>query len=474
MLGCLTACTPLATKTSSLTPTSASTSTLPDPGSLKYPPLQLHFPKAERKQLKNGLVVYLLPDHEIPIVNVSTLIRTGYVYEPPDKVGLAQMTGDVMRTGGTTSLSADQLDEELEFHSIYLGTAIDREAGTASLSVLTKDLDKGLRLFFDVLRHPAFDQEKLNQARDKKIEAIRRKNDSPQGVAFREFKKLLYRGDPRGNEATIEGTKKLTRQDLVQFHERYFHPDNMIMGISGDFSPDEIMKSLEQLTQGWAGLPKAVPPAPIPSGHTVKSVNYISKKLPQSIIIIGGFSVPQNHPDYFAFLILNHLLGGDGFNSYLAEEIRTKRGLAYSVGSFYTGYINYGASGAYCFTNSSSTVLATNLMYQILEKVKSGEISPQKLQWAKDSILNQFVFSFSSSEGIVRQLISLEYNGLPADYLDKYQENIRKVTFEDVRRVAKTYLQPQNDILLVLGDDEDFEQPLNQFGFVNTVNIENY
>jgi len=471
LLGCIMACTPIATTSLS---TKTSPSTLPSPRSLKYPPLQLHFPKAERKQLKNGLVVYLLPDHEIPIVNLSTLIRTGNVYEPSDQVGVAQLTGEVMRTGGTTSLSADQLDEELEFHSIYLSTGVGREAGTASLSVLTKDLDKGLGLFFDVLRHPAFNQEKLKQARDEKIEAIRRKNDSPQNIAFREFKKLLYRGDPRSNETTIEGIKKLTRQDLVLFHERFFHPDNMIMGISGDFCPEEIMEKLEQLTEGWSGLPSPVPPAPIPSGHTVKSVNYIAKKLPQSIIVMGGFSVPQNHPDYFAFLILNHLLGGDGFNSYLAEEIRTKRGLAYSVGSFYTGYINYGAAGAYCFTNSTSTILATNLMYQILEKVKAGEISPQKLQWAKDSILNQFVFSFSSSEGIVGQRIALEYHGLPSDYLDKYQENMRNVSLKDVQRVAKTYLHPENNILLVLGDDKNFEQPLNQFGFVNEVNIENY
>ena len=470
LLGCLTACTSLPDTVS----TRHSPSILPSPRSLKYPPLQLHFPKAERKKLKNGMVVYLLPDHEIPIVNISTLIRTGNVYDPPDKVGLAQMTGEVMRTGGTTSLTADQLDEELEFHSIYLTTVIDRESGTASLSVLTRDLDKELGLFFDVLRHPVFDQKKLDQARDKKIESIRRKNDSPQDVAFREFRKLLYRGDPRSNEATIEGIKKLTREDLVQFHDRFFHPDNMIMGISGDFCPEEIMKKLEILTEGWTGLPSPVPRAPVPSGHTVKSVNHIEKKLPQSIIVMGGFSVPQNHPDYFAFLVLNHLLGGDGFNSYLAEEIRTKQGLAYSVGSFYTGYIDYGAAGAYCFTNSSNTILATNLMYNILKKVKTGEISPQKLQWAKDSILNQFVFSFSSSERIVGQLISLEYHGLPSDYLDTYQENIRKITMEDVKRVARTYLQPENNILLVLGDDKSFEQPLNQFGFVNEVNIENY
>ncbi|MCL6583585.1 MAG: insulinase family protein [bacterium] len=447
---------------------------LPSPRSLRYPPLQFNIPKAERRQLKNGLIIYLLPDHEIPIVDVTALIRTGSVYELPDQIGVAQLTAEVMRTGGTSSMSAEKLDEELEFHSIHINTTIDRESGSASLSVLTKDLDKGLELFFDVLRNPAFSQEKVNLAKDKKIESIRRKNDSPQDIAFREFRKILYRGDPRGREATIAGIQKLTRQDMVNFHQRYFHPDNIIMGISGDFQPEEIIEKLEKLTAGWSPLQAPVPPPPVPSGKTVKSINYISRKLPQSIIVTGGFSVPQNHPDYFAFLILDHLLGGDGFNSYLTEEIRSSRGLAYSVGSFYNGYINYGVSGAYCFTNSSSTILAISLIYQILDRVKRGQISPDKLKWAKESILNQFIFSFNSSEAVVEQLISLEYYGLPKDYLDRFQENIRRVSLEDVQRVARQYLQPENNILLVLGDDEQFEQPLNKFGFVNIIDIEHY
>ena len=462
----LTACAPISQKTST---------TLPDPRSLHYPPLQFHFPEVERRQLKNGMVVYLLPDHEIPIVNVSALIRTGSIYEPEDKIGLAGLTGEVMRTGGTKSFSADKLDEELEFHSIHLDTSIDRESGKASLSVLTKDLDKGLELFFEVIKNPVFHPDKVELAKEKKIEKIRRKNDSPQRIAFREFRKLLYKGDPRGNEATIAGVQKLTREDMAEFHERYFHPDNMILGLSGDFQKEEIIAKLEQLAAGWAPLPEPVPPASVPRRPEVKSINHIAKNIPQSIIVLGGFSLPKGHPDYFAFSILNDILGGSGFNSYLTEEIRSDRGLAYSVGSFYSGYKDYGVFGAYCFTGSSHTYQASFLMYQIIERVKSGGISAQKLQWAKDSILNQFVFSFSSSHGLVGQMISLEYDDLPRDYLDTYRENIKNVGMEDVQRVARDYLKPEKYILLVLGDEEMFDQPLAQFGGpLNRINIENY
>ncbi len=462
----LIACAPISLKTST---------TLPDPRNLRYPSLQCNFPKVERRQLKNGMIVYLLPDHEIPIVNVSVIIRTGSIYEPSDKVGLAGLTGEVMRTGGTKSFSADKLDEELEFHSIHLNTSIGRESGRASLSVLTKDLDKGLGFFFEVIKNPVFHSEKVELAKEKRIEKIRRKNDSPQKIAFREFRKLLYKGDPRGNEATIAGTQKLTRKDMVWFHERYFHPDNMILGLSGDFQKEEMMAKLEKLAAGWSPLPEPLPPAPVPQRPDVKSINFIAKKIPQSIIVLGGFSIPKNHQDYFAFSILNDILGGSGFNSYLTEEIRSDRGLAYSVGSFYTGYNDYGVFGAYCFTGSSNTYVATSLMYRIIEQVKSGGISPQKLQWAKDSILNQFVFSFSSSHGLVGQMISLEYDGLPRDYLDTYRENISKVVMEDIQRVARDYLKPEKYILLVLGNEESFDQPLTQFGGpLNRINIENY
>jgi len=462
----LIACAPVSLKTSN---------TLPDPRNLLYPSLQFNFPKVERRQLKNGMVVYLLPDHEIPIVNVSVLCRTGSIYEPSDKVGLAGLTGEVMRTGGTKSFSAEKLDEELAFHSINLNTSIGRESGSASLSLLTKDLDKGLALFFEVIKNPVFHPEKVELAKEKKIEKIRRKNDSPQKIAFREFRKLLYKGDPRGNEATIAGVQKLTREDMVWFHERYFHPDNMIFGLSGDFQKEEMIAKLEKLTAEWAPLPEPLPPAPVPQRSEVKSINLIAKKIPQSIIVLGGFSLPKGHPDYFTFSILNDILGGSGFNSYLTEEIRSDRGLAYSVGSFYSDYKDYGVFGAYCFTGSSNTYVATSLMYRIIEQVKSGRISSQKLQWAKDSILNQFVFSFSSSHGLVGQMLSLEYNGLPRDYLDTYRENISKVNLADVQRVAGEYLKPEKYILLVLGDEENFDQPVTGFGGpVKRINIENY
>ncbi|MGA1873988.1 MAG: M16 family metallopeptidase [bacterium] len=449
-------------------------SPLPDPRHLQYRPLELHLPKVERKKLKNNMVLYLLPDHEIPIINISVLIRTGSIYEPSDKIGLGELTGEVMRTGGTASLSPAELDEELEFHSIHVSTSIGRDSGQASLSVLTKDVDRGMELFFDVLRNPAFQLDKVDLAKQKKTEEIRRKNDSPQNIAFREFRKILYKGDPRGNEAHIEDIQKLTREDMIWFHGRYFHPDNLILGISGDFLKEEIIEKLEKLTAGWEPLPKPVPQPPVPRGPASKTVNFISKQIPQSIILMGGMAPAKSHPDYFAFSVLNDILGGGGFNSYLAEEIRSDRGLAYSVGSFHTGYKDYGVFGAYCFTGSSHTHLVTSLMYQILNRVKLGQITSEKLQWAKDSILNQFVFSFSSSDGLVGQLMSLEYHDLPRDYLDTFQENIRKVSLADVQRVAGNYLEPEKYILLVLGNDDHFDQSLTQFGPINVINIENY
>ena len=220
---------------------------LKHPVELSYEPLEFPFPQAEQVTLSNGIELYLLEDKELPLVNLVALVRTGSVYEPPDKAGLASLTGTVMRTGGTGSMSGNEINEKLEFIAGSVETSIDREVGSASLSVLKKDLDMGLAIFADVLIQPAFSPDKVELAKQKKVEAIRRQNDDPQGIAFREFRRMLFDNGPRGRVPTLETVASISRDDMVAFHREYFHPNNIIMGVSGDFERDEIIKKLETL-----------------------------------------------------------------------------------------------------------------------------------------------------------------------------------------------------------------------------------
>ena len=451
---------------------SCTPSLLKSPEELVFKPLEATFPQIEPVRLENGMVVYLLEDHELPLFNLFALIRTGSIYEPDDKLGLAELTGVVMRTGGTRSMSGDKINEQLECIAGSIETSIGREVGTASLSVLKKDIDLGLRIFADVVMYPIFAQDKFDLAKKKKEEVIRRRNDNPRGIAFRELGRLVFHNNPRGRIATLKTIAHIKREDLVDFHRKYFHPSNIIVGISGDFKREEIITKIEELFKEWSAeeitFPSVVPPEELQG----KSVNYAYKDLPQSTIAMGHLAVSKTHPDFFPFRVLNFILGGGGFNSRLISEIRSNRGLAYSVGSFYRAEVDYGIFGTYCFTKSDSTAECINLILEMIGKVQKEGVSQKELEWAKSSIINNFIFEFTSSAQIVSKKIAIAYDKLPKGFLEAYRERIAAVTVDEVNRVAEKYLHPDDIILMVVGNSKNFDKPLSEFGKVTVIPLE--
>ncbi|MEW6615708.1 MAG: pitrilysin family protein [Thermodesulfobacteriota bacterium] len=440
------------------------------PRDMIFKPLVFSPPKGERVLLNNGMVLYILEDHELPVLNLSAVIRTGSVYEPADKAGLAELTGGVMRTGGTRSMTPDEINDQLEYIAGAVEIGIGSESGSASLSVMKKDTDIGIKIFADIMMNPGFDQEKLDLAKKQEIEAIRRRNDNPDSIAFREFRRLLYKDNPRGRVSTVKSINAITRKDLIEFHNRFFHPENVMLAISGDFQRDEMVKKVEKAFQNWEKTGVKIPRELPPSYSFEKSINYAFKDVPQSTIVLGHLSVRKTHPDYFPFKVLNFILGESGFNSRLTSEIRSNRGLAYSVGSIYRGDVEYGVFAVICQTKSVTTSKAISLIYNIIKDLKKNGVTEKELQWAKESIINKFIFSFTSSASIVNQQMSIDYDNLPEDFLEKYQENISRVTFEDIKRVAK-YLYPDSSILVVVGKSKDFDRPLSEFGKVHEIEL---
>ena len=410
------------------------------------------------------MVVYLLPDHEIPLISIYALIRCGSVYEPDDKVGLAGICGQVMRTGGTKFLEPEEINKNLEYVAASVESGIGRESGSVSLSVLKKDIDLGMEIFTQTLRYPKFRQDKIDIAISKSIESIRRRNDDPMDIASREFKKLLYKNNPRGRVESIAGMKTIKREDLINFHDKYYFSNNIILGVSGDFVPSEILDMLSKYLDDWPQREDKILPVPIPKANNQNYIVYAKRPLPQSTIINGYLTIPQTHPDYYSFKILNFLVGGGGFNSYLMRDIRSNRGLAYSVGSFYRAEPEYGVFGTYCLTQSSKTVQVIDLMNNILADIKNNGVTPEELKWAKESIINKFIFSFESSNGLVRKYIGLEYDKYAPDYLETYCSHIENITLADIKRVAETYLYPKNSNFVVVGNSQDFDEPLEKFG----------
>ncbi len=452
----------------------ASAKHAPDYNKLKYPTLrEVKVPEVTRVTLPNGMKLLLLEDHELPLIHLSARIRTGSIYEPGEKVGLADITGEVMRTGGTPTMTGDEIDEALEAMAASVETGIGLDVGWASLSVLKEDIDKTLGILADVLMHPAFPPDKIELAKIQHRSAISRRNDEPGEIASREFARIIYGTDSvyaRHTEyATIDA---ITRDDLVAFHQRFFGPNTMMAALWGDFEIEEMVKKIEQAFIGWEKIDTAVPPVPQVDYEYVRTVNVVPRSdLNQSNIFLGHIGGLRSDPDYFALVVMNQILGG-GFTGRLFKNVRSRQGLAYSVfGSYESDYVHPGEFRLGCQTKSESTVQAIQAITSEVEKMRQAEVSDEELKIAKESFLNSFVFNFDTEGEIVTRLLTYEYYDYPADFLLQIRDQVEKVTKADVLRVAQKHLHPDKVQILVVGNPEGFDKPLSTLGDVKTVDI---
>ncbi len=440
----------------------------------KFKPLNFVPPKVDRIVLENGMILYLLENHDLPLFNITARIRTGEVYEPPEKAGLASLTGYVMRSGGTVSMPADKMNEDLEFMAASVETSIDRESGSAGLSTLKKDIDKGLKIFADVLMNPAFPEDKIRMRKDEVIESIRRENDNPAQITHREFRKIVYDGKhpySRKVEGTLETIEKITRDDMVAFHKRFFHPNNIILGISGDFNKEEIIRKLNTVFAGWKKEDIHFPEVPKVEKRFERAVYYVYKDINQANVLMGHLGIQRKNPDYFPVMIMNFILGGGSFTSRIPGRIRSDEGLAYSAYSAFQTARDLGLFLISCQTKLESTNRAISIALEELEKIRKTPIDKDELAQAKETFMNQFIFRFTTSASIVAQKVDIEYEDLPLNYLETYLDNVQSVTQEDVQRVAKKYLHPDEIKILVVGDKEKFDKPLDTFGKINVIEL---
>lgn len=441
---------------------------------LTYPTLNdIVVPQVQRVTLPNGMRLFLLEDHELPLIYVSARIRAGSIYEPADKVGLASMTGEVMRTGGTTSKTGDELDEELERIAASVETGIGLSSGSASVSVLKDDLDRGLAILADVLMHPAFRPEKIELAKMQIRSSIARRNDQPGSIASREFRKLIYGPESlyaRHTEyATIDN---ITRDDLVAFHKRFYGPNNMMLAVWGDFDANQMIDKIEKAFADWEQIDLDLPATPEVDYVWRSSVNLVSKpEINQSNIYLGHIGGLMSDPDYFALTVMNQILGG-GFTGRLFKNVRSRQGLAYSVyGRYSSGLDHPGQCYVGCQTKSASTVHAIRAMIDEIEKITKEEVTDEELAVAKDSFLNSFVFNFDSKGEIIRRLMTYEYYGYSSDFLQKTKDSVEKVTKADILRVARAHLKPETLQILVVGNPDDFDESLSVLGQIKTVDV---
>jgi zinc protease len=440
---------------------------------LTFPPLPAFQPQQPtRIQLANGMVIFLQPDHELPLISLTATVRGGSTSEPAAKVGMVGLYGDVWRTGGTKSKTGDQMDDFLEARAAKIETGDGADSTSISLNCLKGDFDAVFAIYLDLLHNPEFRADKLELAKQQAYTGIARRNDDVSSIVGRESAALAFgRDNPLAREEEFATIAAVKRDDLVSWHQQYVQPNNIILGVSGDFDPKAMEAALRKAFESWSKGPQAKEPELKFAG--AKPGYYFVQKtdVNQSSISMVDLGILRNNPDYYAVSVMNELFGG-GFSSRLFNNVRAAKGLAYSVGGGVgTSFNHPGMTRIQMQTKSGTTVAGIDALYEEVDNLHAKAPDGAELQRAKDQILNSFIFRFDSPAKVLREKMTYEFYHYPLDFLEQYRSQIEKVTADQVQQAAKKYLQKDKLAVLVVGNDAEFDKPLSSLGPVTKVDI---
>jgi zinc protease len=437
------------------------------------PPLRAFKPQKPRRiELENGMVIFLQEDHELPLIDGTIRIRGGSREESADKTGLVAIYADTWRTGGSASKTGDELDDFLEAHAARVEASEGADSTSLSWSALKENFDQVFPVVLDLLEHPEFRENKIDLTKQQISSLISRRNDDTDEIAARESAKLAYGADnPYVRIAEYYTIAAVTREDLLAWHRRTVVPNNMILGMVGDFDS----AAMEQrLRQAFNGMPRgqAIPPPQISFRAPKPGIYFVEKgDVNQSSIEMVDLGIERSNPDFYAVEVMNQLFGG-GFASRLFVNIRTKQGLAYSVGGGVgASYDHPGISRMAMGTKSGTTAAGIEALQKEMTRLITGQVTQEEVKKAKDALLNSFIFEFDSKEKVLAETMRYEFYGYPPDFLERFRAGIEKVTTADVDRVARKYIHPEKMAVLVVGKAADFDRDLATFGKVTTLDI---
>ena len=408
-------------------------------------------PLAHREVLPNGIVLLVAERPAVPIVAVRVFTRAGAVLDPPDRPGLANLTGATL-TRGTGKRSGPELDAAIEFVGGSIEAGAGRDGMTVSVSVLKKDLDLGLELLQEVVLSPAFPEAEVKRKIGEIQAAIKRSEESPETVAARALAPLVYDGHPyaRPVEGTVESVGKLTRDDVVAFYRDRVRPDTAIVAVVGAITVAEARDAIQRRLGAWKA--PATPPSSVPDAQSgpPPQTTQIPRDLTQATILLGRQAVRQTDPDYFPLVVASYILGG-GSASRLYGRVRDEGGQAYSVYS-YMSPARYGASfvvGAQ--TRTSEVPKVVDAIRGELQRMTREAVSERELDLAKSFLIGSFPFRLDTSSKVADFLVAIESQGLGLDYADRYRSGVNAVTAADVQKVAARYFPPDQFSRVVVG-----------------------
>jgi zinc protease len=444
------------------------------PSEIKTPALRkFSMPQPKRIQLANGMVIFLQEDRELPLIRGGARIRGGSRDVPAAKAGLIGIYGQAWRTGGTATKSGDELDQFLEARAARVETGGGGDSMNVVLDVLKDDFDAVYPIWLELLRKPEFRQEKIELAKTQANTGISRRNDEPGGIVGREANKLAYGPDsPYARQTEYATIASITRDDLLDFHKRTVHPNNIILSFIGDFDAAKMEKRLRDTFSSWPRGPQVAKPAPAITAPK-PGIYFVSKAdvTQANIAILHPAGTERSNPDYPAIAVMNEIFSG-GFSGRLMQTLRSQKGLTYGVGGGISAPWDYpGIFRVQMATKSGTTLESIEALKGEVARLVTAPVTAEEMSLAKESILNAFVFTMDTREKALQQQVSLEFYGFPKDYYATFPASIGKVTAADVQRVAKKYVHGDQLAVLVVGNEKEFEKPLASLGTVTAIDI---
>ncbi len=418
------------------------------------PPMAL--PPYTRWQLPNGLVVYLIEDHELPLVKGTVLIRSGDRWDPPGKTGLADVAMEVLRQGGSQTQPADQLNPLLESRAAAIETSSSNALVSVSFQSMSQDWSDVFGWMVNLLRQPAFPEPALDRALGQARSSIRRRNDQPEAIARRELVQRIYGADsPYAREITTTDLDAIRLEDLQTFWQHYFQPNHMILGLTGDLTAKQVRQVVQASLGDWQATPQTLPGLPKVRQAERGEVTVVDRpSLSQSYVQMGQLGGTLQDPDYPALALLNELL--NSFGGRLYNEIRSRQGLAYAVSSVWQPAYDYpGLFVASAQTKTANTSKLVQSLRQELERLRQEPVSPAELKQAQESLLNAFVFNFQDPSQTLQRLLLSEYFGYPADRIFQFQAAVKKTTALQVQQAAQRHIRPDEFVTVIVGNRQE-------------------
>jgi len=403
-------------------------------------------------RLQNGLEVRFARNDELPLVRGALYIKGGGLQELDGETGLADATGKMMRAGGAGRRGPEELDRALESLAASIGGSFASEYGSFTFQSLAADAPAVFGMFADVLQRPRFDAQRLAVWKAQAAEEIRRRKDDSMTVAQLSFMQLLYRGSKYGRVLKSEDVERMRPELLQRMHRRLVQPDRAVLVIVGAVEEALVRSMVEREFAAWKpGQAVDLTPPPL-KASPAPGIVHIPMPFQQSAIVIGQLGVPRLTADHVAIDVFNEAFGSGGFGSQLMMEVRTRRGLAYGVQGIMMQRVVRGPNLITLSTKRESTVDAIVASLGVLRQMQTTPLSDAVVGEHQQAIANSFIFAFESPIDIIQRSVSQRFLGYPLDYDRTYLRRVSEVTPADIQRVASSYWNVKECVVVVVGD----------------------